>query len=198
VAETRRTIALLRRARLRNRERDAGPMGRPLGTRAFRVGRRVRISSCSSGESTANLTSWVVARPAATCCCRRMKQGSTHPTLRTPPRYRDNAARWYAADLYFNDHHSRRVLEICDTEEPCPVCSRLRAVVPLLADPTRPPGRHYPKQRLSAPKVASEIAIAAAHRFRCSPVLPAAVVILSHLIERIVAVGDAQESCREL
>ncbi|HEX3412660.1 MAG TPA: hypothetical protein VHT00_13140, partial [Stellaceae bacterium] len=44
VAETRRAMALLKRARLRSRERCAGPMGRPLGTLTFRVGRRVRIS----------------------------------------------------------------------------------------------------------------------------------------------------------
>lgn len=52
----------------------------------------------------------------------------------------------------------------------CPVCSRLRAVVPLLADPTGLPGRHCPNSG-SAPKVASGIAIAAAHGLRRSPVL---------------------------
>jgi hypothetical protein len=42
MAETRRTMALLRRGRLRNREGCAGPMA-PRNA-AFRVGRRVRIS----------------------------------------------------------------------------------------------------------------------------------------------------------
>jgi hypothetical protein len=50
---TGRTMALLGRARLRNRKRCAGPMWAAIGKLAFRVGRRVRISFAPA-ESRAN------------------------------------------------------------------------------------------------------------------------------------------------
>jgi hypothetical protein len=49
-------------AQVRNRERCAGPVWRPLGRLAFRVAPRVPILLCSRSESRANLSrvpSWV-------------------------------------------------------------------------------------------------------------------------------------------